>query len=208
MRREYLSYINGEVLTGRTTWKAALWITAGMAAGIAVAAFFVFPPDILTTADRRVDWVGAALVTVGLVLLQFTVSSGESAPQGWKTPCEYTPPQSKFGTDWIDIIALLPVGVILVAAFFFWERHVINNTSRPPLMRLALWTRARGKLAAVYMIGFVSWMGFVVSSLMLSIGHTLTYSLWHTTQRCSTSRSRCSDLSEPCCGSCQCRYPE
>lgn len=31
-------------------------------------------------------------------------------------------------------------------------------------MRLQLWTRANGKLAAVYMIGFVSWMGFVVRS--------------------------------------------
>jgi hypothetical protein len=62
-----------------------------------------------------------------------------------------------------DIIVLLIVGVILVAAFFFWERHVVNNTTRPPLMRLALWTRAHGRLAAVYMIGFVSWMGFVVS---------------------------------------------
>jgi hypothetical protein len=27
-------------------------------------------------------------------------------------------------------------------------------------MRLALWTRARGKLAATYMIGGITWMGF------------------------------------------------
>ena len=61
-----------------------------------------------------------------------------------------------------DIIALLIVGVILVAAFFFWEHHVIHTTTQPPLMRLALWTRAKGKLAAVYAIGFMSFMGFVV----------------------------------------------
>lgn len=66
--------------------------------------------------------------------------------------------------DSTDIIALLVVGILLVVAFFFWEAHVIHHTDRPPLMRLALWTRAKGKLASVYMIGCISWMGFSVSS--------------------------------------------
>jgi hypothetical protein len=35
-------------------------------------------------------------------------------------------------------------------------------------MSPALWTRAHGRLAAVYMIGFVSWMGFVVSNSLLT----------------------------------------
>lgn len=136
---------------------------AGMAAISFAAAYFVFPTDILTTSDRRVDWVGAALVTVGLVLLQFVVSAGETAPQGWKTPCTLRK-RSVWGPKLTaDIIVLLVVGVILVGAFFLWEHHVINKTTRPPLMRLALWTRAKGRLAAVYMIGFVSWMGFTVS---------------------------------------------
>lgn len=65
-----------------------------------------------------------------------------------------------------DVIALLIIGIILVALFFFWERQVTTKTSRPPLMRLELWTRANGKLAAVYMIGFVSWMGFVVNHII------------------------------------------
>lgn len=63
----------------------------------------------------------------------------------------------------VDIIAMLILGIALIAAFFVWERHVINNTTRPPLMRLKLWTRAKGRLAAVYAIGFTSWMGFSVS---------------------------------------------
>jgi hypothetical protein len=29
-------------------------------------------------------------------------------------------------------------------------------------MRPQLWTRAKGRLATVYVIGFISWMGFVV----------------------------------------------
>ncbi|KAL7425106.1 hypothetical protein Q5752_000794 [Cryptotrichosporon argae] len=128
------------------TWRASLWVFTGLSAAAGATAWLVVPADRPTSADKRIDWIGAALVTLGLVFVQFAVSDGQGAPDGWKTGY---------------IIALLIVGVLSIVAFFFWERHVIAQTSRPPLMRLALWTRARGKLAAVYFIGFVSWMGFV-----------------------------------------------
>jgi hypothetical protein len=60
----------------------------GMSAIAIVSAYFAFPTDILTTADKRVDWIGAALVTVGLVCIQFSVSAGETAPHGWATGCK------------------------------------------------------------------------------------------------------------------------
>lgn len=66
-------------------------------------------------------------------------------------------------TSTTDILFLLILGVISVGSFFFWEHYVQTKTTRPPLMRLQLWTRAKGRLASVYFIGFVSWMGFVVS---------------------------------------------
>ncbi|WWD15846.1 hypothetical protein CI109_100270 [Kwoniella shandongensis] len=128
------------------TWRGALFTLAGLAFAVTVAAIFVIPKDLSLTNDKRVDWIGAALVTVGLVLLQFVISDGESAPNGWKTSY---------------IIALIIVGVVFIVTFFFWERHVINNTSQPPLMRLQLFTRAKGRLSAVYFIGFVTWMAFV-----------------------------------------------
>ncbi|WWC69544.1 uncharacterized protein I206_103486 [Kwoniella pini CBS 10737] len=130
----------------KNTWRGALFLLAGMAFAIACISLWTIPSDFSHSDDKRVDWIGAALVTVGLILLQFTISAGETASNGWKTPY---------------IIALLVVGVLLVVAFFLWERHLINNTSRPPLMRLQLWTRAKGRLAAVYFIGFIAWMGFV-----------------------------------------------
>jgi hypothetical protein len=37
--------------------------------------------------DRRVDWLGALLVTAGLVLIVFVLSDGETAPHGWQTGC-------------------------------------------------------------------------------------------------------------------------
>ncbi|WWC61212.1 uncharacterized protein I303_103792 [Kwoniella dejecticola CBS 10117] len=135
----FVSYVSN-------TWRGALFLLAGMAFAIAVVSLWTIPSDIPHSEDKRVDWIGAALVTVGLILLQFTISAGETASNGWKTPY---------------IISLLIVGVLLVVAFFLWERHLINNTSRPPLMRLQLWTRAKGRLASVYFIGFIAWMGFV-----------------------------------------------
>ncbi|ADV20469.1 efflux protein [Cryptococcus gattii Ru294] len=127
------------------TWRGALYCIAGLAFAVSICAFFVVPNDGSHSSDRRVDWIGAALVTVGLIFLLFSISDGENAPNGWKTSY---------------VLALLIIGFFLVVAFFFWERHIINNTTRPPLMRLQLWTRAKGRLASVYFIGFVAWMGF------------------------------------------------
>jgi hypothetical protein len=45
-------------------------------------------PDRNLDPDRRVDWIGAAIITLGLVLLQFSVSYAQDSPQGWKTGCE------------------------------------------------------------------------------------------------------------------------
>jgi len=47
--------------------------------------------------DRRVDWIGATLVTVGLVLIVFVLGQGEIASQGWRTPCMNTFPQLSCG---------------------------------------------------------------------------------------------------------------
>ena len=36
---------------------------------------------------RRIDWLGAFLVTAGLISIIFVLSDGSSAPDGWKTGC-------------------------------------------------------------------------------------------------------------------------
>ena len=65
-------------------------MSAAIAAATALGAWFVIDVDVLDPKqDRRVDWIGAILVTVGLVLLTFVLGEGESAPHQWKTPCEY-----------------------------------------------------------------------------------------------------------------------
>lgn len=76
----FTSYVNN-------TWRGALYCVAGLAFAVSICAFFLVPNDGSHSSDRRVDWIGAALVTVGLIFLLFAISDGENAPNGWKTSC-------------------------------------------------------------------------------------------------------------------------
>ena len=46
--------------------------------------------------DQRVDWLGAFLVTAGLVLIVFVLGQGELAPKQWATPCKFVSPLTAF----------------------------------------------------------------------------------------------------------------
>ncbi|KAG9046860.1 hypothetical protein FS837_003526 [Tulasnella sp. UAMH 9824] len=128
-------------------WRAMFFILCGMAALSAISVFLVVPKDLRDeNRDKRVDWVGAGLVTASLVLLLFALAEGEVASSGWKT---------------VYIIALLVVSIIGISGFIAWEHYLETKTTFPPLMKLSLWKRARGKFAAMQAVGFFQWMAFM-----------------------------------------------
>lgn len=152
--------IIGGVLTQLTSphWRSIFYLAAATAGLIGISGLISFDADV-PSAERvkRVDWIGASLVTIGLVLIIFVLAQGEIASDGWKTPY---------------IIALLIVGVIMVGLFLAWEykleRIVDDDPSRavsmwtpPPLMRLSLWTRERGRMAVILVIAFLNWSAFI-----------------------------------------------
>ncbi|KAI1790080.1 efflux transporter [Ganoderma leucocontextum] len=112
-----------------------------------------------TLPDKRLDWVGAFLVTAGLTFIVFILSDGSIAPDGWRTGY---------------IIALVIVGVFSLVLFVFWERYLEQVHMQggevsqkwwtpPPLMPVSIWGRANGKVAAVLVIAFVEsleWCSF------------------------------------------------
>ena len=100
--------------------------------------------------DRRVDWVGAALVTVGFVFITFALGEGSVAPAGWKTSY---------------ILALLLLGILFVVLFALFQHYLATRSTRPPLMRLSVWTRAHGKVAAMQLIAFFNWAAFMSWSI-------------------------------------------
>ncbi|KAG1735317.1 major facilitator superfamily domain-containing protein [Suillus paluster] len=149
----------GGVLTefSSTHWSSVFYLTAGISALTGLTGMISFDADVPSTEIvKRVDWIGALLITVGLVLIVFVLGQGELASQGWKTPY---------------IIALLIAGVIMVSLFLLWERYleqVQDDPSRapsawmpPPLMRPSIWTRARGRMAVILVIAFLNWSAFM-----------------------------------------------
>ena len=88
-----------------------------------IMAYFTIPEDSETMfhaqRDRKVDYCGAALITIGFGIIIFAISQAESAPKGWATPF---------------IIAFLVVGVSLLFGFVGWEAYV-----KDPLMPLKIW---------------------------------------------------------------------
>jgi hypothetical protein len=73
--------------------------------------------------------------------------------------------------DFLGIIALLVLGVTMIGLFLYWQHYLerIHDTpdspysyllTPPPLMKLSIWTRANGRVAAMMMIVFINWSAF------------------------------------------------
>ncbi|KAG2354796.1 major facilitator superfamily domain-containing protein [Suillus spraguei] len=158
--------IIGGVLTQLTSthWRSIFYMAAATSAIIGVSGLISFDADVPSSeAVKRVDWIGASLVTTGLVLIVFVLGQGEIA--GWKTPY---------------IIVLLILGVIMLALFLVWEwkleRIIDEDPSRatsmwtpPPLMKLSLWARANGRMAVVLVIAFLNWSSFISWSFWVQL---------------------------------------
>ncbi|KAG5645961.1 hypothetical protein DXG03_004753 [Asterophora parasitica] len=102
----------GGVMTQETkaTWRSPFYLEAGVTALCLLGGILSFDSDAPSTEpDKRVDWLGAMLITAGLVLIVFVLGQGEIAPKGWATPY---------------IIALLITGVLLIGLFVRWQIHL------------------------------------------------------------------------------------
>jgi hypothetical protein len=124
-----------------------------MAAAVSFAAIAIIPPpkhtlhDEGVTVKNSVDWIGGALITVGLFALLFALTEGNIV--GWSTP-------------WIPV--LIVISVILVVLFVFWQRHLEKKVGGlPPLLKVSVFRSAKFSAAMVIMaLFFSSFNGFLV----------------------------------------------
>lgn len=81
-----------------------------------------------------------------------------------------------------DIIALLIIGVMLIALFLLWQHYLEkleahsegkllqSRWTPPPLMKLSVWSRANGRMAVMMLIGFVEWCSFMSWTFWVQVG--------------------------------------
>lgn len=143
----------------RPSWKSGFYFQAGLCVLTALLAFLAIDADthhLDPSLDRRVDWLGALLVTSGLVLITFSLGDGETAkPSQWSSGY---------------IIALLILGVLLIGAFVAWEHYLGQDEEgrkdarkgrrAQPLLHLGIFKRAHGRLAVMVTVAFFVWAGF------------------------------------------------
>lgn len=73
----------------RQTWRSPFYLECGMTVLCFIGGVISIDTDLPSTeVDRRVDWIGAFLVTTGLVMIVFVLGQGEIAPRQWATPCK------------------------------------------------------------------------------------------------------------------------
>ena len=72
-----------------------MFLFAGLSFAWMILGFFVFEEDEPSKEeDKRVDWIGAVLITIGLVLIVFVLSDSPTERKGWKNAREFPPSTS------------------------------------------------------------------------------------------------------------------
>lgn len=127
------------------SWKWVFGALAIMAGMIAVAGVFCIPPsspelrpeyNSLRAKTAAIDWIGATLITCGLLALTFALTEGNVV--GWTAP-------------WIPVLIVVSLGIII--AFFFWQRYLEQKTNRPPLVKVSIFNNWRFT-AVMIIMGF------------------------------------------------------
>lgn len=114
-----LGSVFGNMLAGLmaqyTDWKWIFGVLAIMGGVISVCGILFIPPPLPSQSPPRankkgppkIDWIGATLITVGLLALMFALTEGNVV--GWDTP-------------WIPV--LIVVSILIIAAFAVWQWYL------------------------------------------------------------------------------------
>ncbi|KAL7946021.1 MFS general substrate transporter [Trichoderma barbatum] len=109
-----LGSVFGNILSGfiaeYSDWKWVFGALAIMGAIVSVCGILVIPQSASVTNRKgppSIDWIGAILITVGLLALMFALTEGNVV--GWNTP-------------WIPVLMIL--SILIIAAFIVWQWYL------------------------------------------------------------------------------------
>lgn len=148
-----LGNLLGGIIAEYTSWKWVFIVIALLALAITAAGVFTIPPSkrpsqdtTSTTIKASIDWLGAFLITGGLLALLFALTEGNVV--GWSTP-------------WIPV--LIVISLILVTLFVFWQRHLETTQKLTPIMKVSIFHNPQFSAAmAIMALFFSSFNGFLV----------------------------------------------
>ncbi|QGT98613.1 putative MFS-type transporter [Candidatus Syntrophocurvum alkaliphilum] len=167
-----LSSIAGPVIGGWITetfsWHWIFYISLPFVL-IALIGVMLFLPKVKASKEVKVDWIGSALLIIGLIpiLMGFTLAGSE---YGWTSPF---------------IIAMFVIGVIVLMLFIKYERNISDPIITPVLFKNRIFSTSLilGILLSMAMFGSVMFLplfiqgviglnptdsGLVMSSMMIS----------------------------------------
>jgi MFS family permease len=103
-----------------TTWGWFFWVGTILAAITTVIAYYTVPSDVQEKRDATkkptMDWLGAALIVSGLLLVTFAIVDSAHAPKKWNNPYIYS---------------LFIVGCLLLIAAVYVETRVAKEPLLP-----------------------------------------------------------------------------
>jgi MFS family permease len=98
-------------------WSFYFWIGTAITFLTALVAFFFIPEEHTRDPDIKMDWLGAATISSGLILITFSIIGSSYAPQRWRTPY---------------IFVLFIVGFLLLFVAAYIESNVASQPLLPP----------------------------------------------------------------------------
>ncbi|KAI5224577.1 drug resistance protein [Aureobasidium subglaciale] len=134
--------LGGVVLKYAKDWRWVFWVLSIMAFAVAIAGYIVIPqppPRPRSELKNAVDWIGAFLVTVGVLILFFALTQGNVV--GWRKPY---------------ILVLMVLSIACIVIFVFWQLYLEKRTGRQPLIKVSLFKRLRVSAAMLAMTVFFS----------------------------------------------------
>ena len=129
-----LILLKAGIISQYASWKAVFFVIAGCSLAISLCGILIIPKDIKNievtriTLALRIDWLGAFLVTSGLLLLIVGLSEGNVPSEGWKAPM---------------VPAFIVVGLVLIAGFICYEHYLETKSTREPLMPVSIFGNKR-----------------------------------------------------------------
>ncbi|EUC50013.1 hypothetical protein COCMIDRAFT_1208 [Bipolaris oryzae ATCC 44560] len=110
----------GSLIGEHLPWQWTYWILSITAGISTIASYYIIPrppPSPTPIKASTIDWIGAAVLTLALILLVLTLSNGNKL--GWRTP-------------WIPTLIVL--SFLLFAGYTYWHYRLSRTPNKTPFI--------------------------------------------------------------------------